>query len=177
VKAASQSPAAVLPAHPLSALAQWVVFGLDAGRYAIPLSVVQRVVRAAQVTPLPLAPSVVIGAIDIEGRVLPVFNVRRRFRLPERDIDPGDHFLIANTARGTVALVIDMAHGVLECPDATTVDAAMIATDIGPISGVLVLRDGLVLIHDLDRFLSPDEARALEDAMNREPSHADQEPV
>jgi hypothetical protein len=30
-------------------IARWVVFGLDAGRYALPLAVVDRIVRAAHV--------------------------------------------------------------------------------------------------------------------------------
>jgi hypothetical protein len=36
--------------------AQWVVFTLDSARYALALSAVERIVRAAQITPLPGAP-------------------------------------------------------------------------------------------------------------------------
>jgi hypothetical protein len=37
---------------------------------------------------------------------------------------------------------------------------------------VIQLEDGLVLIHDLEHFLSPDEARELDEAMNQRASHA-----
>jgi len=152
--------------------AQWVVFCLDKGRYALPLAAVDRIVRAVQVTALPLAPDIVLGAIDVEGRVLPVFNIRRRFRLPERTIEPVDHFLIARTAQRTVVLVIDAAQGVLERPATAMIDAASIAPDLGHLQGVIQLEDGLVLIHDLEHFLSPDEARKLDEAMNQQAPHA-----
>src|SRR6266853_41985 len=86
----------------MSELTQLVVFRLDEERYALRLDVVERIVQAAEVTPLPNAPTIVLGLIDLEGRVLPVLNVRRRFRLPEREIGPADQFLIARTERRTV---------------------------------------------------------------------------
>ena len=63
---------------------------------------------------MPGAPAVVLGAINVAGHVLPVLNIRQRFSLPQRQIDPADQFLIARTARHTVALVIDEALGVID---------------------------------------------------------------
>ena len=148
------------------------MFCLDKGRYALPLAAVDRIVRAVQVTAIPLAPDIVLGAIDVEGRVLPVFNIRRRFRLPERTIEPANHFLIARTAQRTVVLVIDAAQGVLERPATAMIDATSIAPDLRHLQGVIQLEDGLVLIHDLEHFLSPDEARQLDEAMNQRGSNA-----
>ena len=37
---------------------------------------------------------------------------------------------------------------------------------------MIQLEDGLVLIQDLEHFLSPDEALALDEAMNQRASHA-----
>jgi purine-binding chemotaxis protein CheW len=153
--------------------ARWVVFCLDKGRYALPLAAVDRIVRAVHVTPMPRAPGIVLGAIDVQGRVLPVFNIRRRFGLPERTIDPADHFLIAHTARRTVVLVIDAAQGVIEHGATAVTEAANIAPDLEHIRGVIQLDDGLVLIHDLEHFLSPDEARDLDEAMSQQASRAD----
>lgn len=151
---------------------RWVVFRLDSGRYALPLTLVERIVRAVYVTPLALAPDIVLGAIDVAGRILPVFNIRRRLRLPERMIEPRDHFLIARTAQRTVVLVIDSAQGILEHPAVGMIDAKSIGSNLGHIQGVIQIPDGLVLIHDLERFLTPDEACALDAAMSRQDPHA-----
>jgi purine-binding chemotaxis protein CheW len=149
-----------------------VVFSLDAGRYALPLLSVERIVRAVQVTSLPQAPAIVLGAIDVAGQVLPVCNIRQRFGLPQRAIDPADQFLIARTTKRTVVLAIDTALGVLERSAATMIDAGSLAPGLAHIRGVFATADDLVLIHDLEAFLSPDEAEALDAALNAAASRA-----
>jgi purine-binding chemotaxis protein CheW len=152
---------------------RWVVFSLDAGRYALPLTSVVRIVRAAEITPLPRAPLAVLGALDIAGQVLPVFNVRRKFGLPEREVEPADQFLIARSAHRRVVLPIDFARGVFDCQAGAAIEAAAIAPELTQLRGVVRLPDGLALIYDLDLFLSADEARALDDSLMRDLGHAD----
>lgn len=151
----------------MSELIQLVVFRLGEQHYALPLAAVERIVRAVEVTPLPGAPAIVLGAIDVEGRVLPVLNLWRRLRLPEREIGPADQFLIAWTARRAVALVMDEAQGVIEREQSAVIASDRIVPGIEQFQGVVKLDDGLVLIHDLEKFLSLDEARALDEAMER----------
>src|SRR4051812_48964203 len=93
---------------------QFLLFTLEGQRYALRLDTVERIVRAAEITPLPNAPAVVLGVLDVEGEVLPVLSLRRRLRLAERDITPADNFLIARTEQRRVVLVVDEAKGVLE---------------------------------------------------------------
>jgi len=64
-----------------------VVFELAGQKYALQLSAVQLVVRAVEITPLPKAPACVAGIINFQGRVVPVFNLRQRFQLPERELE------------------------------------------------------------------------------------------
>lgn len=146
---------------------QLVVFRVDTQRYALPLVAVERIVRAVEVTPFPGAPHIMLGVIDVEGRVLPVFNIRRRFGLPEREIDAANQFLIARAARRTVALVIDEAHGVIEREQSAVTGSDGIVPGLEQFQGVVKLDDELVLIHNLEKFLSLDEARTLDEVMDR----------
>jgi len=148
---------------------QLVVFRLGEQGYALPLAAVDRIVHAVEVTPLPGAPPTVVGVIDVGGDVLPVFNLRRRFLLPERKVSPADQFLIARTANQRVALVIERAWGVVEYLEAEIIESAHILPGLELIQGVVQLEDGLVLIHDLEKFLSLEEAHALSSAMDRHP--------
>lgn len=147
---------------------QLVILRLDEQRYALPLALVERIVRAVEVTALPNSPDIVVGAIAVAGSVLPVLNIRRRFRLPEREISPADQFLIAQTANRTVVLVVDEVQGVIEQPLSEIVCAAQIVPGLEQIHGVIKLDDGLVLIHDLEKFLSLDEERSLDEAMRQD---------
>ena len=73
-----------------------VTFFLDDRRYGLHLDAVERVLPALDVTPLPKAPEIVLGLINLKGKIIPVLDVRRRFRLQEREIGLQDHFIIAN---------------------------------------------------------------------------------
>lgn len=150
----------------------WVVFALGSNRYGLPLASVERVVRAAAVTPLPRAPEVVLGALDLQGRILPVFDLRHRFGLPPRAIDPADQFVIARTADREVALVVDVVHGLLSHPRKAVVASERLSPDLKHIQGVIPADDGMVLIQDLQKLLSEEEARALNEAMKTEPARA-----
>jgi len=144
---------------------QIIVFSLDKRRYGLALSAVERVVRMVDVTPLPLAPALVFGVVNVQGRVIPVVNPRRRFRLPERDFKLSDQLLIARTARRTVAFVVDGVSDVLEYSLEQAVGVNEIVPGIQYVEGVVKLSDGLVLIHDFDKFLSLEEEQALDVAI------------
>lgn len=147
---------------------QAVVFALDGQRYALPLHSVRRIVRAVEVTPLTGAPAIVLGAIDVEGRVVPVLDIRQRFGLPAREVAPADQFLIATMAGRTVVLVIDEALDVIECEASAVTGSGDLTPGPGHLEGVVRLDDGLVLLHDLEKFLSLEEARVLGESMARE---------
>ncbi|MGH8705398.1 MAG: chemotaxis protein CheW [Burkholderiales bacterium] len=144
---------------------QLVVFSLGDQRYGLRLPTVERVLRAVDVTALPKAPDIVLGVVNVQGRIIPVINLRRRFRLPERDVALTDQLVIARTVRRPVALAADAVTGVLEYSAQEAVGAQDIVPGIEYVEGVVKLADGLVLIHDLDRFLSLEEETALDRAM------------
>ena len=50
-----------------------VVFNLDDKNFALYLNVVLRVLPSLEITPLPGSPKVVLGIINIEGEIIPVF--------------------------------------------------------------------------------------------------------
>ncbi len=109
----------------------------------------------------------VLGALDVHGDILPVFDLRQRFRLRERPLDPSDHFLLARAGRRTVVLVIDQPLGVVDHSTDAIIDADALAPDLAHVRGVLRLPDGLVVIQDLEALLSAEESLALDVALAR----------
>ena len=65
-----------------------------------------------------------------------------------------------------VALLADAVAGVIERANKLIVPADSIVPGLEYVQGVLKLDDGMVLIHDLDRFLSLEEEKALDEAMS-----------
>lgn len=144
---------------------RFVTFSLDEQRYALPLSIVERVVRVVEVTPLPKAPEIVLGVINVQGQVIPVINLRRRNRLPERALQLSDHLILARAAQRTVALVVDAVNGVVECAEREVLPAQQVLPGLEYVSGMVKREDGVMLIQDLDASLSLDEATTLEHAL------------
>ncbi len=142
-----------------------LVFTLDEQRYALPLPSVKRVVRMVEITPLPKAPEIVLGVINMRGQVIPVVNIRKRFRLPEREITLSDHLIIAQTSKRAVGLLADSAGHALEVLENKIISAKKILPAMDYVEGVIKLEDGLIFIHDLEKFLSLEEEKALERAM------------
>ena len=140
-----------------------VVFGLDDKRYALPLSAIDRVVRMVEITPFPEAPDIILGVVNFQGQVTPVFNIRKRFNLPKRDIVITDRLIFAHTARRVVALVADVVLDV--CVAENVIASGDMLSRAKHVEGVAKLADGLVFIHDLDKFLSLEEADALDQAL------------
>ncbi|MBF0481405.1 MAG: chemotaxis protein CheW [Desulfovibrionaceae bacterium] len=142
------------------------VFRLGAWRFALPLERVNAAVRAAHAAQLPGAPELVLGMLNVRGEVLPVVDLGRRFGLPPRPVAPEDFFVIARSARRTLALRVDAVDGPARpgCEDASA-PGHLPAVD--GILGVAVLEDGLTVIFDLDACLSLDEEERLGEALAR----------
>ena len=151
-----------MPHRPDPGTNQIVVFTLGDRRYGLPLSAVERIVRVVDVTSLPKGPDIVIGLVNVQGRVIPVINVRRRFHLPEREIALNDQMVIARTTRRSLALVVDSVTGVLEYSEHEAVEAQDVLPELQYVEGVVKLDDGLILVHNLDKFLSLEEEAVLD---------------
>ena len=145
---------------------QLVIFVLDEQRYALCLDIVDRVVRAVEVTPLPEAPSIILGIINLQGRVVPVVNLRRRFHLEERAVDIDDHFVIARSSTGLVALPVDEAQGLVKDMRGDCVPAAEIVQDLNYVDQVFLYGSEMVFVLDIDTVLSDDEELALADSLS-----------
>ena len=132
-----------------------VVFRLGSDRHAVSLEIVERAVRAAEVTAVSDAPEPVLGLLDVAGTVLPVLSLRRRLKQPEPEIAIEAHFLIVRMGSRHAALAVDEVLAV------DSLDGSIEPGDIIPgleqYGGIVRRPDGLVFIHDLERFFSPDE--------------------
>ena len=138
---------------------------VDGQTYGLPLTVVDRIVRMVEVTPLPEAPDVVEGVIDIQGEVVAVVSIRRRFGLASRRVEISDSLVVARARNRRLAVIAESVPGVVERSSDDMVSTSDIVRGIRHIGGLLKTSDGLVLIQDLDKFFSLAEESSLDQAM------------
>jgi len=146
---------------------KFVIFHLDDHLYALEIEAVKKVVLAVEITPLPEAPEVVIGLINEGGNIIPVFDTRKRFHLPGRELCLTDQLIIARAGKYTVALLVDKVTDVIEPRHEEIAEADAIMPGIGYVDGIVRLKDGMILIHNLAEFLSLDEEKLLDRAIKK----------
>ena len=143
-----------------------LTFRIDGEPYALPAESVREVTRAVTIRRLPRAPAAVEGVIDVRGKLVPVLDLRQRFALPPKALDPSEYLLIAAAADGRpVAMRAD------ELPEVATLAPEQmepvrgLAATSPYVAGVGKTPDGLVFIHDPATFLTQTEQLALDEAM------------
>ncbi|HEY1722971.1 MAG TPA: chemotaxis protein CheW [Magnetospirillaceae bacterium] len=139
-----------------------LIFHLDAERFGIVAADVVEAVRAVMIAALPKAPPIVEGVINFRGRILPVLDIRARFGLPAKPLEPNDYLIIARTSNRVVALRVDRVSDFVSIADSDIVPAGDVPSIGAMVAGVAKLPDGLVIIHDFVAFLSATEAAALD---------------
>jgi purine-binding chemotaxis protein CheW len=142
-----------------------LVFALDRQRFGLAAEAIRRIVRAVAVAALPKAPEIIEGVINVAGTVVPVLDVRRRFRMPAVPIHPDQHFIIARAGKRTVALRVDRAESMVAVEREAIEAASRSTPGVEYVAGIAKLEDGLLVIHDLERFLALDEAESLDAAL------------
>jgi len=144
---------------------QIVVFTIDELSYALSLTAVVKVIHAIEIRHLPKAPEIIIGIINVKGQIIPVVDIRKRFGLVAREIDLDDRLIIADTGKRQVAILVDSVTGIRDLVPGQMSFARETLPFAEHISGVAKVDDGLILIYNLDRFLSLDEEMELEQAL------------
>lgn len=141
------------------------VFKLDELSIGLPVATVVRVVNAVEITPLPGAPEIVLGVIDVAGSVMPVIDLRQRLELPSRPLTLRNRFVIARTRQRSLVLVADSVHGVYAYNDTQITDPAALAAGVQHIIGIAHDDKGIIFVHDLELFLSLQEGVILDRAL------------
>ncbi|MGH7435187.1 MAG: chemotaxis protein CheW, partial [Polyangiaceae bacterium] len=72
-----------------------LLFEVGGRRYGLLAAEVRELVRAVTIHPLPRAPAIVEGLVNVRGRIVPVLDIRSRFRIPLRPLAPSDHLILA----------------------------------------------------------------------------------
>ena len=144
---------------------QLLIVRLSDSRFAFRAADVREIVRAVAISPLPAAGSVVEGAINVRGQVIPVLDLRARFSLAPVPLAIEQHLVIVTTESRDVAFRVDEAEDLIDVADADIAAAGALTPTTRHVAGVAALPDGAVVIADIATFLSRWESEALDAAL------------
>ncbi len=97
-------------------LAKFLTFVLGLETYALDIRHVREIIGMQKITTVPDVPAYIKGVINLRGKVIPVMDVRIRFRLPLRDYDDRTCIIVIHVREWSVGLVVDTVSEVLDIP-------------------------------------------------------------
>ncbi len=134
---------------------QWGTFRLGDEIYGINVMQIREVLRHSEITPVPGAPSYVLGIINLRGNVVTVIDTRKRFGLAPGNIDEQARIVIVEVDTQVVGMLVDSV------ADVTYLKQSEIETtpNIGNeetskfIQGVCNKDDELLILIELERMI------------------------
>lgn len=138
----------------------FITFSLENETYAVPIQAIEEIIGYQDISLLPNVPNFIKGVINLRGELVPIMDLRLKFKLEPREYNPLTVFLIVRVEDRVMGLVVDNVADVLVIDPArvqkTPVFSAKISTDF--IEGVYKdAQNQMVILVDVAALTKPDE--------------------
>lgn len=146
---------------------KYLIFSLGEEEYGIEISYVLEIIRIQEITQVPELPDYVKGVINLRGKIIPVIDVRLRFKKEFRQYDKRTCIIVVDIQGISLGLVVDGVSEVANIPESETALPPHMEK-IGErryIQGIAKLDSGVKILLAADQLLSPGEMESLEEAV------------
>ena len=144
-------------------LLQLVTFDIGDEEFGVDILKVQEINRMLGITRVPRTPDFVEGVINLRGKIIPVIDLRKRFKMDGKDSDKHTRIVVVEIDQKIVGFIVDTVSEVLRISSSTVEPPPPIVAGIDSeyISGVGKLEDRLLLLLDLNKLLTDNEMNML----------------
>jgi purine-binding chemotaxis protein CheW len=137
---------------------QFLTFRLDGQEYGIAILKVQEIKGWDKMTPIPNSPPYVKGVLNLRGVIVPVFDLRLRFGLPETVRDAFTVIIVVNIGGRMAGIVVDAVSDVINVSPEQQCAAPEYEGQQNRefIKGLAQVEDKLLILLDIDRMVNPE---------------------
>jgi purine-binding chemotaxis protein CheW len=134
---------------------QFATFLVDTLLFGVEVLRVQEVLRYQEMTPVPRAPDVIEGLINLRGQIVTAIDVRRRLGLRPRESERTPMNMVVRSDDGAVSLLVDEIGDVLDVDESAFEQVPEnVSTGIRDLTtGVYKLKDRLLLVLDTSKAI------------------------
>lgn len=136
-----------------------LIFGLNDEYYAANIDDVERILRFKNATPMPDAPDFVEGVINYEDVVLPVINIKKKFKLTEIRNTEEPKVISMKIGDKKLGIIVDSVcevSNIAKNKYEETPDITKNSTN-NYIKGLIKLEDKIIILINIDNILSKQE--------------------
>jgi purine-binding chemotaxis protein CheW len=130
----------------------------------LPIAAVREIVRIPQITAVPNAPDYIEGVINLRGQIIPVVDLRKRFRVGATESNKRNRIVVVEWEDRSIGLIVSSASEVLRIPPSEVEDPRNVFREgeLDYVTGVGKLNGRLVILLDLKEILRQGELPTIE---------------
>lgn len=138
---------------------QHVVFKLDHEEYGLDIMKVITIEKYQEVVKVPNTPEYITGIINLRDSVLPIYSLRKKFHLQEKEPDENTKIIVTVTNGMNIGFIVDGVQEILNIEDSVIEDAPKIVTGVQRkyIKSIAKLDERMVILIDIDLIISEEE--------------------
>jgi purine-binding chemotaxis protein CheW len=142
---------------------QLVVFNLGEESYAIDINMVREIIQMQSITRVPGTPHSVEGVINLRGAVIPIVDLRKKFKLNKVSKDKDTRIVVVSCKGQDVGVIVDSVAEVLRIPvDSIEPSSSVFSEEhLEHLQGIVKLENRLVILLDMDQVLSRQDIAAI----------------
>ena len=135
---------------------QLVVLDLGFEAYGVDLGSVREIIRMQEISRLPRMPEYVEGVINLRGKVTPVVDLRKRFRIEVTEYTKETRIVVVDVGNQDIGVIVDAVTEVLRIASADIEPPSTVVTteESDYLMGIVKLSERLIILLDLDRVLA-----------------------
>lgn len=142
---------------------KFLTFVLGNEFYGIEIKYVTEIVGMQPITEVPELPGYIRGIINLRGKIIPVMDVRLRFKKPLIEYNDRTCIIVVDIRDVSIGLIIDSVSEVMSIPEGDIVPPPEVSKGTGNrfIKGIGKFGGDVKLILDCDKLLSDEETDSL----------------
>jgi purine-binding chemotaxis protein CheW len=148
----------------MSEIEQFVIFSVNEQIYGVDILKIKEVVSYQKITPLPNMRGFIKGIINLRGIILPVFDLREKFKLPETTYTSFHSIIVMEISGRVMGVIVDEISDVVELfpEDVQAASSLPPGVQAEYIKGIGKKERELIVLLDVDGLLSPEELEILD---------------
>jgi purine-binding chemotaxis protein CheW len=141
----------------------YLTFSIGDDVFGIGIEYVREIIGIQPIMQIPEFPDHIKGVINLRGKIIPIMDVRLRFKRPERPYDARTCIIVVDVKGVSIGLIVDRVVEVITIPDREIAAPPGINRQAGRyIKGFGKVGDTIKLLLDCDVLLG-EEAKAIQE--------------
>ncbi|MBX4261122.1 chemotaxis protein CheW [Clostridium estertheticum] len=138
---------------------KFLTFSVGKESYGIEIKFVTEIIGIQEITEVPELPDYVKGIINLRGKIIPVIDVRLRFRKEPKDYNDRTCIVVINIKETVVGLIVDNVAEVINIDDSNIVPPPQMKTGFHNryVRGIGKVGNEVKLLLDCDKLLNDEE--------------------